>query len=515
MDHVLIFVLIGIGFLSFVPVISFNKQKGNKNREIKKYGCLRYLINVGFVWTILIFLERLSGNMNVVYFVHVLGYPIKFLLVSLMVCTIFNYIEKTMPKTVIIALGIITILEVVLALTNISSQYLIEIGPSYMDSFEDLYTAQKGILYIYHLMISYFVLLLGIGYLFYFLAKHKNVRQYKSITQTMAISIVIVLLFNLSQLMFIETNLDLTYVSLVIVSYALYRVIYMKDMVFNIRTSGRSEILSNMREMYIITDSDHHVVEISNLLVNKYHINESTYTGKHLDELIHKLEENISFYQEYAVDTEDNLKKDHFHLREKKFKLQGMNEYGYMILLYDETKVFKLLRDLNRLSNYDNMTGLNNRNYIENKLNKLDSESNLGIISLDLNGLKANNDYLGHERGDYLLKSLAEKMKFVMSKFDHKEIARVGGDEFLIVLYGTDEETVVKIKQEILKECENSDLEKFVSVSIGTAFSKEPCNVFYLIQEADASMYEMKKKTSRSYSERIVEYAQKQDKYIR
>ncbi len=54
-----------------------------------------------------------------------------------------------------------------------------------------------------------------------------------------------------------------------------------------------------------------------------------------------------------------------------------------------------------------------------------------------------------------------------------------------------------------------------MSVSIGTAFSKEPCNVFYLIQEADASMYEMKKKTSRSYSERIVEYAQKQDKYIR
>lgn len=75
-----------------------------------------------------------------------------------------------------------------------------------------------------------------------------------------------------------------------------------------------------------------------------------------------------------------------------------MNDYGYIILLYDETKVFGLLRDLNRLSNYDNMTGLNNRNYIENKLNKIENEKDLGIISLDLNGLKVNNDYLGHER---------------------------------------------------------------------------------------------------------------------
>ncbi|BCR35254.1 GGDEF domain-containing protein [Mariniplasma anaerobium] len=510
MDHVLIFILLGIGFLSFVPVISLNK-----NGENKKYGCLKYLINLGFFWTILILLERLSGNMTVVYITHILGYPIKFLLVSFMVCTIFNYIEKPMPKLIVFILGLITVVEVILAVTNIDNQFLIQIIPSQMNSFTDLYAAEKGSLFIYHLIISYLVLVIGIGYLFYFLSKHKGVRQYKSITQTMAISIVIVLLFNLSQLLFIQINADLTYISLVVVSYALYRIIYMKDMVFNIRTSGRSEILSNMREMYIITDSNYHVIEISNLLITKYNIDEAEYTGKILDKLIKKLEEYISFYKEYTAETEADSNKDHFHLRDKKFKLLGMNDYGYIILLYDETKVFGLLRDLNRLSNFDNMTGLNNRNYIENKLNKLEEEIDLGIISLDLNGLKVNNDYLGHERGDFLLKSLANKIKTVMSDYDNKDIARIGGDEFVIVLYHTDEKTLQKIKSNILKACDDPDLEKFVSVSIGTAFSRKDTNVFQLLQEADASMYEMKKTTSKAYSESIVEYVKKKDKFIR
>lgn len=510
MEQILIFILLGIGFLSFIPVLSLNKNKDNK-----KYGCLKYLINVGFVWTILIFLERLSGNMTVLYYAHILGFPIKFLLVSFMVCTIFNYIEKPMPKFVIYILAIVNIVEVVLALTNSMNQYLLQLLPSEITSYADLYTASNGPLFIYHLLISYLVLMIGMGYLFYFLSKNKGVRQYKSITQTMASSIVIVLVINVSQLLFFDTNIDLTYVTLVIVSYSLYRIIYMKDMVFNIRTSGRSGILSNMREMYIITDSNHSVVEISNLLLTNYNISTEEYTGKQLELLISKLEENVSFYKEYTVDFEDNIDKKHFHLREKKFKLVGMNDYGYMILLYDETKVFGLLRDLNRLSNYDNMTGLNNRNYIENKLDKLNTETNLGIVSLDLNGLKANNDYLGHERGDYLLKSLADKMKLVMSNYDNKDIARVGGDEFVIVLYNTTIETVLNIKQEILAECESEDLKQFVSVSIGTAFSLECTNVFELMKEADQSMYDMKKTTSKQYSKSIVEYAQKQDKFIR
>lgn len=510
MDTVLIIVLLLIGFLSFIPVISMKTTK-----EDSKYRCLKYLMIVTFGWTLLIFLERLSPNMTVTYFSHLLGYPVKFLLVSLMVCTIFNYIEIKMPKALIYLFMIIVVLEVIAALTNNFTLYFVKLEITELAHFSDLYDAEKGVLFLYHLLLSYASLLFSIVFLFIFLAKHKNVRQYKTVTRTMAISVVIVLVFNLLQVAVVDTNVDLTYLSLVVVSFGLYQAIYKKDMIFNLKTSGRGEILSNMREIYILTDAEHNVVEISSLLLQKYNVERIDFIGKNLEHLKVKLSESVVFYSDYRVDVDESPNKDHYHMREKKFVLNGMNEYGFMILLYDETQVFKLLRELNMLSNYDNMTGLNNRNFIETKLEKMMTKDNVGIVSLDLNGLKANNDYLGHERGDYLLKSLANKIKIVMSNYDNKYIGRIGGDEFLVILESTTMEVVKSIKQDILEECKNADIEIHISVSIGTAITNGKDSIYVAIQEADKDMYSMKQKTSKDYSKQIVEYAQKSGKYIR
>ena len=110
---------------------------------------------------------------------------------------------------------------------------------------------------------------------------------------------------------------------------------------------------------------------------------------------------------------------------------------------------------------------------------------------------------------------VSTKIKLVMTDYDNKEMARIGGDEFLITILDANEDTLKTIKDRILAECESEDLEELVSVSIGTAFSVKKSNIFTLIQEADADMYAMKKMTSKLYSEKIVEYAKKKDKYIR
>lgn len=511
MEVFLSIVLLLVGFVSFVPVIQMNKGSGDT-----KYKCLKYLMNTAFAWTILIFVERFSSNLNIVYYSHVLGYPIKFLLGAFMLCTIYNYVEKHLPKWILYVFGILFVAELIVAITNASTEFMLEIKPSEITSYESLYQATEGPIFIYHLILIYFILLIAIVTLFYFLQKNREVRQYKAVSRTMVGSIIVVLTFNSLQLFVVESSVDLTYVSLIVVAYALYLVIYRRDMVFNLLNSGRGEILSNMREMYIITDQDKRIVEMSELLKTKYEVSLNDFVGKPLNDLIDELSSKIVFYREYDVDTEVNEKKDHFHLREKKFQLKGMNAYGFMILLYDETQVFTLLRELNQLSNYDTMTGLHNRNYIEHKLETYNKGNNLGVISLDLNGLKANNDYLGHERGDYLLKTLATNMKKSLMVIEHKEMARIGGDEFLVLLPNTTEDLVEQIKQDILFECENEDLEKHISVSIGTAFDDEgKVNVYTLIQEADKSMYEMKSKTSSVYSKEIVTYAKKLDKYIR
>jgi len=236
---------------------------------------------------------------------------------------------------------------------------------------------------------------------------------------------------------------------------------------------------------------------------------------KKLDALYEGLKDQIVFYRNYEVDVEVALNKDHYHVRERKFYIQK-NHYGYMILLYDETQVFKLLRELNQLSNFDAMTGLNNRNYIENKLKNYNNQPNLGVISLDLNGLKVNNDYLGHERGDFLLKTVSSKIKQVMSTLDKKEIARIGGDEFLILIPNTSESVLNDLKEHILSICENTNIMDKISVSIGLAFDSMGDQLIYdLIKKADESMYQMKNETSTEYTKAIIDYVKKKSEFIR
>jgi diguanylate cyclase (GGDEF)-like protein len=497
-------------FISFVPVINITRSS-----KSKKYRCLKYLIFITFSWTLIILIERLLTNYTVVYYSHLLTYPLKFGLAAAMLCTIFDYIEMKIPKWLFYVLVILFVGELILALTNGSTLFILQINASELNSFKDLYSASKGSLFIVHLLITYIVLLSAIVYLFVFLKKHIDVLQYRAVTKTMAISSFIVLLFNIIQLIFLKSEIDLTYVSLVIVVYTLYRVIYSQDMIFNLRASGRGEILSNMREMYIITDDHKRIVEVSGLLISKYDL-ESDFTGKPLNSLIKDLERNVVFYSDIEVQSTENPNKDHLHMREKKFQLKGMNQFGYMILLYDETQVFNLLRELNRLSNYDMMTGLNNRNFIEHYLDKIKDTKGYGIVSLDLNGLKINNDYLGHERGDYLLKKLADKIKLVCKNLKQKEIARIGGDEFLVVLPKTVKNHVEKIKNLILEECQSDDIEEHVSVSIGVAYGSDSSHtIFELIQQADQRMYEMKRLESKKYAEEIVSYVEKRNKYIR
>jgi len=511
MQTLLELILIFTCFLSLIPVINMFR-----NRKDNKYTCLKFLIYSAFFWTLLIVIERLSTNTFLIYYSGMLGYPLRLLFASLMLCTIYQYVEKKLPKSFQIILGLLILIDLILALTNSQTLWFLKLSYTELSSFTDLYTSNIGPLFIYHMIISYAVAVTAIALLFIFLAKQKGNRQYKEVTRMMAISILVVLVFNMLQLFFVTTNVNLTYISLVFVAFILYDVIYRKDMVFNIRASGRSEILANMREMYVLTDANHRIIEVSSLLLKKYNLKAEEVISKPFDVIAASIADRVTLYSEYNMDEESNIEKDHYHLREKEFKLKGMNESGYMILLYDETQVFNLLRELNHLSNYDTMTGLNNRNYIEHKLYDIKDTKNIGVFSLDLNGLKINNDYLGHERGDYLLKTLSAKMKKIFIDIPRKDMARIGGDEFLIITYDENIEMLNQKKNELLLECEHFEIEKTISVSIGLAFdSIGDSNIFSLIQNADAQMYEMKSSVSKVYKKNMIEFIKLQDKFIR
>ena len=152
------------------------------------------------------------------------------------------------------------------------------------------------------------------------------------------------------------------------------------------------------------------------------------------------------------------------------------------------------------LSYHDQLTGLYNRRFYEEELQRLDTERNLPItlVMADVNGLKLTNDAFGHPAGDQLLVKIADIIKKECRADDI--VARTGGDEFIILLPKTDaaaaEKMVGRINLALTKARTNYSV---CSASFGWATKYDPAvDINGIHIAAEDSMY--KKKLSESTS---------------
>ena len=154
---------------------------------------------------------------------------------------------------------------------------------------------------------------------------------------------------------------------------------------------------------------------------------------------------------------------------------------------------YLLLDRLKVLSSKDILTGVMNRNEMNNYVDKLSLDSNeagtsVGVIFADLNGLKRVNDEYGHNEGDTLLKNAAKALEEV---FDTDQIYRAGGDEFTIIVTGITEEELGRRVEAIIKASEKYD---HVCFAIGQCHDASKTNVRQALRIADERMYEDKRK---------------------
>ena len=168
-------------------------------------------------------------------------------------------------------------------------------------------------------------------------------------------------------------------------------------------------------------------------------------------------------------------------------------------------------KELNDIAIHDRLTGVYNRAFYESIIIELDKEENLpiSIIIGDVNGLKLVNDAFGHFKGDMLLKKIVEILRISCRKEDI--IARIGGDEFIIILPSSDAEIAERVMRDIRESCEKADFHP-IKPSISLGFSvkyhiKQSIND--VIKEADDYMYKRKLLESKSTRSSIIDSLQK------
>jgi diguanylate cyclase (GGDEF)-like protein len=144
----------------------------------------------------------------------------------------------------------------------------------------------------------------------------------------------------------------------------------------------------------------------------------------------------------------------------------------------------------------DRLTGLENRTGWEARIEE-ESErrarypETVSIISADLNGLKAINDRLGHEAGDRAIKAAADLLRKTARSTDH--VARVGGDEFGVLMPETDEAGAARFVNRIQVGALQTMCDGVcLSISLGAATAAPDESLLQTMRRADARMYASK-----------------------
>jgi diguanylate cyclase (GGDEF)-like protein/PAS domain S-box-containing protein len=184
------------------------------------------------------------------------------------------------------------------------------------------------------------------------------------------------------------------------------------------------------------------------------------------------------------------------------------NVVGYFGTFHDLSGLQESEQCLSRMAYYDVLTGLPNRHLFNDRLrmalsNVRRSGKRMGLFFIDLDRFKQINDSLGHDVGDELLISVAQRIKSVIREVD--TVARLGGDEFSVILPNlSDPQDAAMVAGKILEACQPAihvgSHQLQASPSIGVAMFPENGNdESSLLRRADLAMYRAKAEGGNTY----------------
>jgi diguanylate cyclase (GGDEF)-like protein len=183
----------------------------------------------------------------------------------------------------------------------------------------------------------------------------------------------------------------------------------------------------------------------------------------------------------------------------------GNNKQVSLIIVEgrDLTKYKNIEQNLKKMSLFDSLTGLANRALLNEHLDLAfaryeRSSGRFSVMFIDLDNFKAVNDTLGHQAGDELLVNVGQCLKACLR--DEDIIARVGGDEFVIVVNSeSDRKGIIKVSGRLIQAITalnyKANNDNVISASIGIAeYPGDGRGAETILKNADAAMYTAKRK---------------------
>ena len=178
-----------------------------------------------------------------------------------------------------------------------------------------------------------------------------------------------------------------------------------------------------------------------------------------------------------------------------------LDHLGTVVTFHDITQARSDARELRKRARHDQLTGLANRRYLQERLRMLENSANpptLAACFVDIDKFKNVNDVHGHNVGDAVLKATAQRLSNQIRGVDI--LARPGGDEFLIVLVDPENvqaavEVAERIRDALARPFDVDGLRLHLTASVGVAMHSEGCfDEERIMQRADIALYAAKER---------------------
>jgi len=266
--------------------------------------------------------------------------------------------------------------------------------------------------------------------------------------------------------------------------------------------------LNNMPHGLAMFDSDQRLLVTNKRLIQLLGLPQQERKGASVTELVRDCVAAgtvlRSVGHQFSEDMESRLaggRSDSFNMQKQdgrtlNLTFQPMENGGSVVLIEDVTERRAAEARINHLARYDSLTGLPNRMFMREQMDKALAAAGKRICSIlfvDLDQFKQVNDTLGHPRGDILLRAVADRLRRVVREADI--IARFGGDEFVVLQSSIDGvEDAASLAHRIITSLsqtyEVDGHQVVIGASIGIAMSpQDGTGVDHLLKIADMALY--------------------------